>query len=220
MRYYYDANVTIDNSSLEDLGRHLIGYESKSYLDNLEVENDVQYLFYQGAIRQKGTQQAIEKLFRSTKVQSDEIIKIYEEWALKLGDFGNIVEQVSTEFKLKPEQNTGEVIVARLNFVPSSIGFVKSINILNAENTYNNIPELVIPLPDATPDVAWTNFSTDETYQVGSVVNYPDRFGNPVYYSSNIAQSPTSFIAANWTVVLATRVCRAYVVLDSTNRIS
>jgi len=151
MRYYYDPDVTIDNPSLEDLGRHLIGYESKNYLDNLQVSNDVQYLFYQGAIRQKGTIQALDKLFRSTKVQSNETIQVFEEWALKLGDFGNTVEQVSTEFILRPEQNAGEVIVSRLNFVPSPIGFVKQINILNSENTYQNVPKVVISMPDVDP---------------------------------------------------------------------
>lgn len=152
MRYFYDPNTTVDNPSIEELGRHLIGYESKSYLDNLQVSNDVQYLFYQGAIRQKGTTQAFEKLFRSTYIQNEEIIKVYEEWALKLGQFGNTVEQVSTEFKLQPEQNTGEVIVARLNYVPSTIGFVKQINILNAQNVYTVVPEIVISDPDAPAD--------------------------------------------------------------------
>lgn len=151
MRYYYDANVTIDNPSLEDLGKALIGYESKSYLDNLQVSNDVQYLFYKGAIRQKGTQQAFDKLFRSTKIQSNETIIVYEEWALKLGDFGNTVEQVSTEFILRPEQNTGQVIVARLNYKPSIIGEVKLINILNAENVYTTVPRILIAPPDADP---------------------------------------------------------------------
>ncbi len=151
MKYYYDPDITIDNPSLEALGRHLIGYESKSYLDNLQVSNDVQYLFYQGAIRQKGTVQSFDKLFRSTKVQSNETIEVYEEWALKLGKFGNTIEQVSTEFILIPEQNTGEVIVARLNFIPSPIGFVKEINILNAEKTYTNVPNVIISAPDADP---------------------------------------------------------------------
>lgn len=152
MRYYYDPNVTIDNPSLEDLGRHLIGYESKSYLDNLQVSNDVQYLFYQGAIRQKGTIQSLDKLFRSTKIQSDENIEIYEEWALKLGDFGNTIEQVSTEFSIIPEQNTGEVIVSRLNYIPSPIGFVQAINILNAEISYTSVPRIIVGLPDASPN--------------------------------------------------------------------
>lgn len=149
MRYFYDPNVTIDNPSLEDLGRHLIGYESKSYLDNLQVSNNIQYLFYQGAIRQKGTAQSFDKLFRSTVVQHNEVISVFEEWALKLGDFGNSVEQVSTEFILTPEQNIGEVLIARLNYIPSHIGFVKQINILNAQNTYNSIPKIIITPPDA-----------------------------------------------------------------------
>lgn len=219
MRYYYDPNVTIDNPSLEDLGRHLIGYESKSYLDNLQVSNAVQYLFYQGSIRQKGTAQALNKLFRSTKVQGNDTIEVYEEWALRTGKFGNTIKQVSTEFILKPEQNTGEVIVSRLNFVPSNIGFIKEINILNAQNTYINIPKIVISLPDATPS-GWTLFSTLVTYYPGQIVRYDNALGNPVYYSSNITQGPGPFVPANWTVVLETRVAKAYVVLDSSGVIS
>lgn len=152
MNYYYDPNVRIDNPSLESLGQHLIGYESKSYLDNLQVSDDVQYLFYRGAIRQKGTKQAFDKLFRSTQVQNNEVIEVYEEWALRVGNFGNTVEQVNTEFILSPEQNSGEVIVARLNFIPSHIGFVKEINILNAVNRYINVPSIVISEPDVKPN--------------------------------------------------------------------
>lgn len=151
MRYYYDPDVTIDNPSLEDLGRHLIGYESKSYLDNMQVSNDTQYLFYQGVIRQKGTVQSFDKLFRSTKVQFEDTVEIYEEWALKLGDFGNTIEQVSTEFILKLEQNIGEVIVARMNFIPSNIGGVKQIIIVNAQNVYKKVPRIVISAPNADP---------------------------------------------------------------------
>lgn len=151
MRYYYDPNVTIDNQSIEDLGRHLIGYESKSYLDNLQLSNDIQYLFYKGYIRQKGTKQAFDKLFRTTNVQTDESIEVHEEWALKLGEFGNSVEQVSTEIRLQPEQNTGEVIVARLNYVPSDIGEVRQVNILNAETRYLRVPNVQFGPPDADP---------------------------------------------------------------------
>ena len=220
MRYFYDPNVVIDNPSLEELGRHLIGYESKSYLDNLQVANNTQYLFYQGAIRQKGTAQAFDKLFRSTKVQSNEIIQVFEEWALKLGKFGNTIEQVSTEFILQPEQNTGEVIVARLNYIPSTIGFVKEINVLNAENTYVAIPKVVIYPPDATPTAGWTVFSSTAIYNIDDVVRYNDAQGNAVYYSSKIIQGPSAFIPANWTVILSTRIAKAYIVLDTSGRIS
>ena len=154
MRYYYDPDITIDNTSLESLARHLIGYNSKSYLDNLQMSDNVQYLFYQGSIRQKGTVQAFDKLFRSTKVQSNEVIEVYEEWALKVANFGNTIEQVSTEFLLNPDINAGNVIVARLNFIPSNIGSVKSVNILNAENIYTTVPIIKISAPDASLDTS------------------------------------------------------------------
>lgn len=151
MRYYYDPNITIDNQSIEDLGRHLIGYESKSYLDNLQISDDIQYLFYKGYIRQKGTQQSFDKLFRTTNVQTDDSIEVFEEWALRLGRFGNTVEQVSTEIQLQPEQNTGEVIVARLNYKPSEIGEVRQVNILNAVSRYKKIPGVQFGPPDVDP---------------------------------------------------------------------
>lgn len=221
MSYYYDSNKTIDNPSIEDLARSLIGYESKSYLDNLELSNNIQYLFYQGAIRQKGTQQALDKLFRSTKVQNQETIEVYEEWALKLSDFGNSIEQVSTEFVLEPEQNSGEVVVARLNYIPDSIGFVKQINILNAENRYKNIPRILVALPDAVPNEPFDTYDPLIAYSVGSVVMYADQYGNPCYYRSLINQPPsTTFNSVNWQAVLITRRAQAYAILDSQGIIS
>ena len=220
MRYFYDSNVTLDNTSLQDLGYHLIGYESKSYLDNMQVDRNVQYMFYQGSIRQKGTSQALNTLFRSNVIQTNETIVVYEEWALKLSSFGNTIEQVSTEFILNPEQNTGQVVVARLNFIPSTIGSVREINILNTQNSYNTVPLIIIDKPDATPTIAYASFSTTSVYIEGSVVNYPDKQGNENYYTSNIAQGPSEFILNNWTLILATRGAKAYAVLNSIGQIS
>jgi hypothetical protein len=219
MRYYYDPDVTIDNSSLEDLGRRLIGFENKSYLDNLQVSNDVQYLFYQGVIRQKGTSQALSKLFRSTEVQSSETLTVYEEWALKLGDFGNTVEQVSTEFILTPEQDTGEVVIARLNYVPSEVGTIKQINIFNAETIYKKVPTIKIDAPNATPSI-WSNFYPGKNYRPGDVVRISNAQGNAEYYSSNIVQSQVVFDSSTWTLVLATRPAKAYAILDASGKIS
>ena len=220
IRYFYDPYTIIDNQSLEALGQHLTGFQNMSYLDNLQVPNNIQYLFYQGAIRQKGSISAIDNLFRNNQIQTNDIITVYEEWALKLGDFGNTVEQVSLEFLLQPQQNTGQVIVARLNFIPPTLGSVSEINILNAENTYTTIPSIIIGKPDAEPPFSWSIFSIFARYSIDSVVQYNDTKGNPVYYSSNIVQGPGPFISANWTVILSTRNATAYAVLNSTGIIS
>jgi hypothetical protein len=220
MKYYYDENNVVDNPSVEDLGRHLIGYESKSYLDNLLVSNDVQYLFYQGFIRQKGTTQTFEKLFRSNYVKNEQIIDVYEEWALKLGEFGNTIEQVSTEIVLQPEQNAGDIIIARLNYVPSGIGSVREIKVLNAENIYTSVPKPVISAPDAEPSMPWVEFSPTQTYYIGDIVKHNDSAGNAVYYYSDIEQGPSSFIETQWTPILVTRQAKAYIVLTNAGTIS
>ncbi len=203
VRYYYDPNVTIDNPSAENLGRHLIGYESKSFLDNLEISDDIQYLFYQGVIRQKGTRQAFNKLFRSTSVigngnfSSTEKINVYEEWALKLGDFGNTIEQVSTEFKLMPEESTGEVVVARLNYIPDTFGFVKLVNILNAENTYSVAPTVTID----PPDFAYFTAAGVATLSAGSINHITIVNGGAKYETA-----PTIIITGDGTGASATAI--------------
>jgi hypothetical protein len=213
IRDFYNPRVILDNQSLEQLGRHLIGFNEQVYLDNMEIAGNIQYQFYQGAIRQKGTVGAINALFRSTEVQqAGEVITIYEEWALKLGEFGSTVEQVTTEFVLQPDQNAGEVVVARMNYVPSPIGSVEEILILNAQDTYTTVPLIIIAEPDATPPGMWAPYSDTEIYFVGSVVLVSDSKGNPVYYSSNVLQAPGPFNPANWTAILTTRRATAYAV--------
>ncbi len=220
IRYFYDPNITIDNTSLESLGRHLIGYESKSYLNNLQITDNIQYQFYKGSIREKGTVQTVDKLFRSEQAGSGSTVNIYEEWALRLSNFGNTIENVTTEFILNPIQDQGQSIVARMNYIPSTIGYVKEILILNAQNTYTKIPKIVIALPDATPNTYWAFFSFNAIYNAGDVVRYDDANGNPIYYQSNITQGPGLFNISNWTAILTTRVATAYAVLDSTNKIA
>ena len=220
MRYYYDSDVILDNDSFEDLGHHLIGFDDSPYLNNMQVGENIQYLFYQGAIRQKGTTKALNALFRSDVIQNSDSLKVYEEWALKLEEFGNAIEQVSTEFILSPEQSTGQVVVARLNFEPATIGGVGAINILNAEAVHTTIPTIVISAPDAQPDLPWSVFSEYVNYSVGAVVLYRDQYGNAVYYSSNTNQSAGVFNPLNWTVILTTRIAQAYAILNSAGIIS
>lgn len=222
IRHYYDPDTIIDSPNMEELGRRLIGFENKDYLDNLQVSDDVQYLFYQGAIREKGTKQSLNKLFRSTNINTNETITVFEEWALKTGNIGNIVEQVSTEFIIDPEQYTGDTMVAKLNFVPSDIGSVKQINLLNAVNRYKTVPKIEIDLPDANPLEGKTvyQFVPGNTYQIGDIIIITSATGETAYYRSIILQTPSEFVPANWEKLQTIRPAKAFAVLDKQGRIS
>lgn len=216
IRYFYDANTTIDNASIEDLGRHLIGFENKDYLDNLQVSNDIQYLFYRGSIKEKGTEKAFNKLFRSTTLQNNAVPVIYEEWALKSGNFGNVLDEVAIEYILTPEQNTGEVVVARMNYIPSKTGHVKKIQIINAVTSYTTVPTIQLSAPTEEP-LSWVEFSINSQYFAGtSVVRYfNSKDSIPTYYRCIIdcvGILPTNLLY--WEVELKNTQATAYAVLD------
>ena len=222
MRYYYDPDTAIDNPNLEELGRRLIGFERKQYLDNLQVSNDTQYLFYQGMIREKGTAKSLDKLFRTSLVNTNENIEIFEEWALKVGDIGNVVGHVSTEFILDPEQYTGDTMVARMMFKPATHGGLQEVKILDATSRYKTVPVVHISPPDGNPYTSDTvrPFELGDTYRAGDVVLYKDQLGGYVYYRSLVLQTPDRFVDENWERLPDVRIAKAYAVLDRNGYLS
>ena len=62
---FYDLETNNFDESQQALAQHLIGYQSRDYLENLFVNDISQYKFYQGYIREKGTQNAIDKLLKA-----------------------------------------------------------------------------------------------------------------------------------------------------------
>ena len=222
MRYYYDSDVTIDNPNLEELGRRLIGFERKQYLDNLRVSNDTQYLFYQGMIREKGTAKSLDKLFRTSIVNTNENIEIFEEWALKVGDFGNVVGHVSTEFILDPEQYTGDTMVARMVYHPSKVGSLQEIRILDATTRYKTVPTVHISAPDNDPyaGIKPSVLVLGYLYKAGSIIQHIDSLGMPAYYRCLVNHYPDSFVDENWEKLPDVRVAKAYAVLDQNGYLS
>ena len=93
----YKANQFTDFYSLETnnfdteqqrLAQHFIGYQTRQYLENIIPDSTSQYKFYQGFIRDKGTQNALTKLFDKLGSASKDSLEFYEEWAIRLGQYG------------------------------------------------------------------------------------------------------------------------------------
>ena len=215
IRYYYDPNVALDDGNTEDLGMRLIGHESKAYMDNLQISNDIQYLFYKGMIRQKGTAQTLDRLFRSIKTRSNGLATVYEEWALKAMEFGNTVGRVSTEFILDPELDTGDVTIANLNFVPTPRGGVSAILLANATRRYTTAPKIIVGAPDAVAVVVH-NFHKSDVYFPGDVVNTTLN-GITGQYECRRKTGPGAMVSDDWARI---RPALAYSILDKQGKIS
>ena len=83
---------------LNKLKYHNIGYENRDYLENIELDDESQISFYSGFIRQKGTNEAFQRILRSEIIDPDEAMTINEEWAFKEGEFGSVVNNQMIEF--------------------------------------------------------------------------------------------------------------------------
>ena len=61
----------------------MIGYQKRQYLENI-VNDDVslQHKFYRGIIQDKGSENALTKLFDALASDDKDSLDFYEEWAI------------------------------------------------------------------------------------------------------------------------------------------
>ena len=101
---FYNLESNNFDESQQELAQKLIGYQSRDYLENLFVNDISQYKFYQGYIREKGTQNAINKLFKAKYEGSDITLDLYPEWMIRIGRFGNTDARENIQMTLKIDE--------------------------------------------------------------------------------------------------------------------
>lgn len=86
---FYSLNIDNFDAGQQKLAQHLTGYTPRVYLNNIFPDPIAQYKFYQGFIREKGTQNAISKIAKISKEALKGDITYNEEWAFRVGHFGS-----------------------------------------------------------------------------------------------------------------------------------
>jgi hypothetical protein len=88
----------------QKVAQHLIGYQKRQYLENI-IQNDVsEFKFYQGMIIEKGTQNVLNKLFDVLSADGQESLDFYEEWAIRVGQYGASAAFENIEFVLNESE--------------------------------------------------------------------------------------------------------------------
>ena len=133
---FYGLETNNFDASQESFAQHLTGYQSRDYLENLFVNDISQYKFYQGFIREKGTENAINKLAKATFLDEDINLSIYPEWMIKEGEFGNINADKNIQLKL-PDTSvlTDPVSIEILDSTAETKEYVRSFD-LQADDLY------------------------------------------------------------------------------------
>ena len=116
---FYDMESNNFDESQQNLAQRLIGYQSRDYLENLFVNDISQYKFYQGYIREKGTENAISRLLKAKYEDQDINLELYPEWMIKTGNIGNVDSKESIQLTLDETKITRN---------PQSIELLNSVN--------------------------------------------------------------------------------------------
>ena len=147
-RYHELGFIPVEKQIYEQ-ARGLFGYQEREYLNNLELEDDDQFEFYKGMLQSKGTLPSLGKLSKSKNIIQGETT-VYDEWAIKVGDFGDLENDQSIELKLDRSDVKHDPQLITLAFPEDTTGTIDSIDIISTEHLYHEVPTIEIAFPATT----------------------------------------------------------------------
>jgi len=163
---YYDINNANLENDADLLSFSLIGYRPRDYMALADLTDITQINVYQNMIKDKGTLNAASAFKGATLAQGGIDYDLYENWAIKSGEFGGILNDNFIEFQLKQSELTGNPsIVGLTNGVPNA-GVQQEVPIYSITNYGRPISNVdVLPTIEPTspstllPSAGYVNFN-------------------------------------------------------------
>ena len=162
---YYDVNTANLESDADLLGFSLIGYRPRDYMAIADLTDITQVNVYKNLINNKGTLNAA-SVFKGAQLSQGGIdYDIYENWAIKSGEFGGVLNSNFVEFKLSESQLTGNPCIVGLTSSDNTAGVQQEVQIYSLYNYGRPVTDSnVLPLSDNAPssvfpDAGYVNFN-------------------------------------------------------------
>jgi len=130
---YNNIETGISNQQLQKTSRYNTGFTKPEFLQNLDIDDDLSYEFYLGAIHDKGTKNVFTKLLRNKDLflkNSNFQIDIKDESLFRLGEFGDVEGQQTLEFEMPSS-------LVKTN--PQTVSFVKQYDLARDSESNDNI---------------------------------------------------------------------------------
>ena len=129
---YYDSYGYFNSSGQVKYSHGLIGFSPRRYLDDLGLNETTQIELYKGFIKQKGSANAVTKLSNAEFANLNSAIEFYEEWAVRVGEYGSISTNPYVEIVLNERA---------FGVNPALAGFVDKVHNLdgNGVTTFNKL---------------------------------------------------------------------------------
>ena len=157
-RLHEQGFVPVDKQ-IYDAARATFGFEQKEYLRELDILDDDQFEFYKGLIQNKGTSNSLTQIARSSAVVQGEIT-VFDEWALRVADFGDTENDQSIELKIEKSEIVSDPQLVTLAFPEDVTGIVQKVEILERKHKYFTTPQIVISAPQQSDGIRATAVAT------------------------------------------------------------
>ena len=87
-RDFYSLDTDNFDATQQEYAQHLIGYQKRSFFEDLGLDELTQYKFYQGMIRDKGTLAPIQRFKSQEQAAQSNTYDVFEEYAFRMGEYG------------------------------------------------------------------------------------------------------------------------------------
>ena len=169
---FYELETNNFDESQQQLAQRLTGYQSRDYLENLFVNDVSQYKFYQGYIREKGTQNAIDKILKAQYEGENISLDLYPEWMIRTGNFGNTDSIENIQIVLKDTSITSDPqSIELLDTSSDTVGYARS-DAITKDSFYYKPVEYTASTTFKRLDYTKQGVSKD-TAQVFKTAGYP-----------------------------------------------
>lgn len=106
--HVFDIDNPEPTMGMEDFSQGMIGFSPRQYMTDFGIDKTTQAKFYQGFIKEKGTINAINAFTAAGFNGVTSTINLYEEWALRTGEYGAIENNQYVELQLEEGTFTGD----------------------------------------------------------------------------------------------------------------
>lgn len=107
LNYVFDVDTIRCQTKYRNYARSLVGFEKTEYMQNLIQNEKSMFDFYKGMIQDKGTVKPIIAMNNASDVsgeQQDIDSLLYEYWAIKAGEYGQLLGNACLEFLLEKDK--------------------------------------------------------------------------------------------------------------------
>jgi hypothetical protein len=162
---YYNCNAANLEQDADLLSFSLIGYRPRDYLALADLTDITQINVYKNMIKNKGTVNAVTAFNGVTLPQGGIEYEVYENWAIKSGDYGGLLSQNFVEFNVDQYKLTGNPSIVSLTngiYTEGSQQEVPIYSLFNYGDTINDPNVLAVttdPYNNLYPSAGYTNFN-------------------------------------------------------------